>query len=122
MLAGFESLPHVEDGDNDCPDFVFYLAETLITVDHQTRETHLIGSVFSGEDVAQQYFGISQRLESLHQQLQSMPETPTLTSGTGIDGAGIDDAVIGRDISVSVDKSDEEFCDNVLELKWVSQA
>lgn len=117
MLAGFESLPHVEDGDNDCPDFVFYLAETLITVDHQTRETHLIGSVFSGEDVAQQYFGISQRLESLHQQLQSMPETPTLTSGTGIDGAGIDDAVIGGDISVSVDKSDEEFCDNVLELK-----
>ncbi len=107
MLAGFESLPHVEDGDNDCPDFVFYLAETLITVDHQTRETHLIGSVFSGEDVAQQYFGISQRLESLHQQLQSIPETPILTSGAAIDG----------ETAVSVDKSDEEFCNNVLELK-----
>ena len=76
MLAGFEKLPDVAEGENDCPDFVFYLAETLITVDHQTRETHLIGSVFSGQDVAQQYFAIAQRLEAIHQQLHDMPAEP----------------------------------------------
>jgi len=107
MLAGFESLPHVEDGENDCPDFVFYLAETLITVDHQTRETHLIGSVFSGEDVAQQYFAVSQRLESLHQQLLMMSQAPMLQSGAPSNG----------DIHVEVDKSDAEFCEHVLALK-----
>lgn len=78
MLAGFEKLPDVVEGENDCPDFVFYLAETLITVDHQTRETHIIGSVFSGQDVAQQYFTIAQRLEAIHQQLHDMPAEPVL--------------------------------------------
>ena len=107
MLAGFESLPEVKDGENDCPDFVFYLAETLITVDHQTRETHLIGSVFSGSDVAQQYFAISQRIESLHQQLQRMPAPKIKT-----------DAPILNDSSdVNVDISDEDFCQHVLNLK-----
>ena len=108
MLAGFENLPAVGEGENDCPDFVFYLAETLITVDHQTRETHLIGSVFSGEDVARQYFAVSQRLESLHQQLHTMPATPSFINKN----ANAPDAC-----DVSVDKTDAEFCHDVHALK-----
>ena len=108
MLAGFENLPAVDEGENDCPDFVFYLAETLITVDHQTRETHLIGSVFSGEDVARQYFAVSQRLESLHQQLHTMPATPSFINKN----ANAPDAC-----AVSVDKTDAEFCHDVHALK-----
>lgn len=126
MLAGFEKLPDVAEGENDCPDFVFYLAETLITVDHQTRETHLIGSVFSGHDVAQQYFAIAQRLEAIHQQLHDMPAKPVLKGSRSVQdtqhasGRGSES---GQTLSsytfqeAQVDVSDEEFCNHVLDLK-----
>ncbi len=141
MLAGFEKLPDVAEGENDCPDFVFYLAETLITVDHQTRETHLIGSVFSGQDVAQQYFAIAQRLEAIHQQLHDMPAKPVLVganaakiadveseaqSGQSLvsDSENSNETENGQSLSsfdpsveVSVDLSDEQFCNHVLDLK-----
>ena len=141
MLAGFEKLPNVAEGENDCPDFVFYLAETLITVDHQTRETHLIGSVFSGQDVAQQYFAIAQRLEAIHQQLHDMPAKPVLVgantakiadveseeqSGQSLvsDSENSNETENGQSLSsfdpsvqVSVDLSDEQFCNHVLDLK-----
>ena len=141
MLAGFEKLPDVAEGENDCPDFVFYLAETLITVDHQTRETHLIGSVFSGQDVAQQYFTIAQRLEAIHQQLHDMPAEPVLVgaktakiadveseaqSGQSLvsDSENSNETENGQSLSsfdpsveVSVDLSDEQFCNHVLDLK-----
>lgn len=145
MLAGFEKLPDVPEGENDCPDFVFYLAETLITVDHQTRETHLIGSVFSGQDVAQQYFAIAQRLEAIHQQLHDMPAEPVLVgantakiadveseaqseaqSGQSLvsDSENSNETENGQSLSsfdpsveVSVDLSDEQFCNHVLDLK-----
>ena len=141
MLAGFEKLPDVAEGENDCPDFVFYLAETLITVDHQTRETHLIGSVFSGQDVAQQYFAIAQRLEAIHQQLHDMPAEPVLVgantakitdveseaqSGQSLvsDSENPNETENGQSLSsfdpsveVSVDLSDEQFCNHVLDLK-----
>ncbi len=125
MLAGFEKLPDVAEGENDCPDFVFYLAETLITVDHQTRETHLIGSVFSGQDVAQQYFAIAQRLEAIHQQLHDMPAEPVLVGANTAKIADVEsEAQSGQSLSsfdpsveVSVDLSDEQFCNHVLDLK-----
>ena len=141
MLAGFEKLPDVAEGENDCPDFVFYLAETLITVDHQTRETHLIGSVFSGQDVAQQYFAIAQRLEAIHQQLHDMPAEPVLVgantakiadveseaqSGQSLvsDSENSNETQNGQSLSsfnpsveVSVNLSDEQFCNHVLDLK-----
>lgn len=144
MLAGFEKLPDVAEGENDCPDFVFYLAETLITVDHQTRETHLIGSVFSGQDVAQQYFTIAQRLEAIHQQLHDMPAKPVLVgantaritdveseaqsaqSGQSLvsDSESPNETENGQSLSsfdpsveVSVNLSDEQFCNHVLDLK-----
>ncbi len=34
LVAGFEDLPQTEQG-NRCPDYCFYLAETLLVIDHQ---------------------------------------------------------------------------------------
>ncbi|RWT33334.1 anthranilate synthase component I, partial [Aeromonas caviae] len=34
LIASFEDLPEVPEGSNDCPDYCFYVAETLITIDH----------------------------------------------------------------------------------------
>ncbi len=36
LVAGFEALPHLEAGNN-CPDYCFYLAETLMVIDHQKK-------------------------------------------------------------------------------------
>lgn len=104
LLAGFEHLPEVDEGDNDCPDYVFYLAETLLMFDHQTRETELLGSVFSGPDVAQQYFVVSQRLEVIREQLHQVSPLPP-------------PSVEHHNTDVGVDKDDAMFCDDVGYLK-----
>lgn len=104
LMANFEPLPDVKDSSNTCPDFVFYLAETLVIIDHQLQKTELIGSVFSGKDVAEQYFRVSKQVESLTNLLDSwQPELWTAPS-------------IPRD-SVSVDKDDADFRRDVTQLK-----
>ncbi|TWX69124.1 anthranilate synthase component 1 [Colwellia sp. C1TZA3] len=48
MMAMSESLPEVADGENSCPDFVYYLAETLIIIDHEKRSSEVITNQFTG--------------------------------------------------------------------------
>ncbi|WP_100641859.1 anthranilate synthase component 1 [Alteromonas facilis] len=105
LLATFEHLPAVENGANTCPDYVFYVAETLVRIDHQQQTTEVIGSVFSGEQVANAYFRVSQRVEHLKAALQSLPEhlaNPNVTV--------VDEALV-------VDKSDDAFIEDVVALK-----
>ena len=105
LLASFETLPPVDDSENHCPDFVFYLAETLLLIDHQTRTTELLGSVFSGENVGNNYFSVSQRLEHLIQHLDKLPEhTAKQAASNG-------------DLEVKVDKDDALFKQDVVNLK-----
>ncbi|NMH66087.1 anthranilate synthase component 1 [Shewanella salipaludis] len=46
LIDTVEPLPAVANADNDCPDYLFYLAETLILVDHQTREAEIVSHGF----------------------------------------------------------------------------
>ncbi|MCC2605579.1 anthranilate synthase component 1 [Planctobacterium marinum] len=105
LLATFENLPKVDEGDNDCPDYVFYLAETLITIDHQQQTSRILGSVFSGEQVAQSYFQLSQRIEFLKQQLQSSTTAES------------DEQISQIDNTLRVNQSDEVYCQHVRNLK-----
>ncbi len=105
LLASFEKLPKVADSANSCPDFVFYLAETLLLIDHQAQTTELIGSVFSGPSISQQYFAVSQRLEQIKQQLLNL--TPVASD--------ISQTVSQSDLHMN--KSDEVFKQDVLDLK-----
>ncbi|GGF82330.1 anthranilate synthase component 1 [Alteromonas lipolytica] len=105
LLATFEELPEVGEGGNDCADYVFYLAETLITFDHQTRQARLLGSVFSGSEVATSYFAIAQRLEALCSELQDLAPLD------------LSPVAINESTELKVDKSDEEYCNDVLTLK-----
>ena len=105
LLASFEKLPAVEHSANTCPDFVFYLAETLIIIDHQTKQSEIIGSVFSGKDVGNNYFSVSQRLEQVKHKLSTIkPLAETVKT-----------AITDKDLVV--DKSDEEYVDDVIKLK-----
>ncbi|MGO4894530.1 anthranilate synthase component 1 [Flavobacterium sp. W21_SRS_FM6] len=105
LLASFEKLPDVKNSANSCPDFVFYLAESLVLIDHQSRQTEIIGSVFSGLNVGNNYFAISQRLEQIKHKLATikpLPKEPcTPISQTDL----------------VVNKNDEAFKQDVVNLK-----
>ena len=104
LLATFEALPDVKNGANDCPDYVFYLAETMLTIDHQTQQTQLLGSVFSGEQVANNYFAVAQRLEALEKSLANLEPFPVETYAN-------------TQLEVSVDKDDATYMQDVVDLK-----
>lgn len=109
MIANFESLPEVPDGENTCPDYCFYVAETLVLIDHSNEQTQLIGNVFSGPQAIQQCYEVGVRLESLQHTCQQFSEqsnpsnevTSSVTSGT----------------KVNVDIDDETFKAQVSDLK-----
>ncbi|WP_133469355.1 anthranilate synthase component 1 [Paraglaciecola marina] len=105
LLASFEKLPDVRGSANTCPDFVFYLAESLVVIDHQTKQTDIIGSVFSGKNIGNNFFTISQRLEQIKHKLSTIKPLAEVVK------APIDTN------SLRVNKSDEEYKQDVIRLK-----
>ena len=103
MVATVEQLPAVPATDNQCPDYVFYLAETLLVLDHQSGHSRLVGNVFCGEQAPANCFVIGKRLEQLKQLLQ----TPTLATK----------ATTAINTDVQVDISDADFVTQVEKLK-----
>ncbi|MGL6462067.1 anthranilate synthase component 1 [Aeromonas hydrophila] len=107
LIASFEDLPEVPEGSNDCPDYCFYVAETLITIDHIARSTALLACIFGGDSdesrVEDRYHRLSERLAQFKHACQQAPAqapaTPALAGG------------------MSVDKSDKQFCAEVEKLK-----
>ena len=69
-VATYESLPEVPAGDNDCPDYVFYLAETLLVIDHEQHRSELLGSFFRGADEQSRYQQLTQRIGAIAAQCQ----------------------------------------------------
>lgn len=65
-LLSFEDLPQLEAG-NRCPDYCFYLAETLVVIDHQKQSSRIQASLFSDNDAEKQR--LTARLARLSQQL-----------------------------------------------------
>lgn len=106
-VASAELLPDVPAGNNACPDFVFYLAETLLVLDHQRQQARLVGNVFCGEQAMQSCFGIGKRLEQLNRALQgACVFDPALESRCAVSPADL-----------QVDISDAAFTAQVEQLK-----
>ena len=103
MVANFEQLSDVPDGENTCPDYVFYLAETLVVIDHQKQTTELIGNVFNGPDVHANCFEVGKELERLN----------TLCDNAAQFSAKIQSG----ECDVAIDISDETYCEQVIKLK-----
>ncbi|MBH0088474.1 anthranilate synthase component 1 [Pseudoalteromonas sp. NSLLW218] len=103
MVANFEQLSDVPDGENTCPDYVFYLAETLVVIDHQKQTTELIGNVFNGPDVHANCFEVGKELERLNTLCDNASEfSADMQSG---------------ECEVSVDIDDDTYCEQVVKLK-----
>ncbi|NQZ89116.1 MAG: anthranilate synthase component 1 [Colwellia sp.] len=106
MMSMTEQLPTVSNGDNTCPDFVYYLAETVVVIDHEAQSTEVIGNVFSGKEANLNLATIRQRLidiKSILAQQYIAHEIPL-------------DNPINKN-QVSTDISDEQFCNTVNQLK-----
>jgi len=103
MVANIEQLPAVAAKTNKCPDYLFYLAETALVIDHQRQQSRLVGNVFCGENAAANCFVIGKRLEQLKQQLaHSQP----LAAGQATE-----------QVEIEVDISDSDFEQQVENLK-----
>ena len=66
LVAGFEDLPALK-APNSCPDYCFYLAETLLVIDHQKKSTRIQASLFTPH--AQEKQRLQDRIEQIKQQL-----------------------------------------------------
>ena len=106
MITMSEKLPSVKNSDNTCPDFVYYLAETLVVIDHEKRSSEVIANVFSGPNQQKCHFEIARRLSSIKALVES-DIAPPQTESIELD----------EPVTVSCDISDEDFCDTVNTLK-----
>jgi len=107
MMSMSEDLPEVAEGDNTCPDFVYYLAETLIVIDHEKQTSDIIGNIFSGSNVENNNSAIRARLTELKNLLSQENYTAVQTNK-------VTDRV---ELTVETDISDTQFCENVNKLK-----
>jgi len=106
MMSMSEKLPDVAEGDNTCPDFVYYLAETLVVIDHETQTSEIIGNIFSGSQTKEN----DQRIRARITELKTILEQ----SYTAVQNEKEQQAPA---VEVHTDISDEDFCNNVNKLK-----
>ncbi|GGD19116.1 anthranilate synthase component 1 [Franconibacter daqui] len=66
LVAGFEDLPAL-NASNRCPDYCFYLAETLLVIDHQKKSSRIQASLFTPQPLEKQR--LQTRIEQIKQQL-----------------------------------------------------
>ncbi|WED20699.1 anthranilate synthase component 1 [Vibrio sp. JC009] len=100
LVANFEPLGDA-DPVNDCPDYLFYLAETLMIVDHQTQSCTVQASVFDGSDETKQ--ALVSRLDEIDR-LSHQP-------------APLKESVKLSKCEAVPSVSDEDFCQVVSDLK-----
>ncbi len=100
LVANFEPLGHAEQ-TNSCPDYVFYLAETLMVIDHQSQTCLVQGTVFDGTEVSTNQ--IQQRLTEICDHSE--------------DPAPLRDTVKLESCEAIPSVLDEDFCHTVRDLK-----
>ncbi|RUO41267.1 anthranilate synthase component I [Pseudidiomarina aestuarii] len=81
-VASFEQLPDVPNGSNDCPDYQFYLAETLVVVDHQAKTTELLANLISGPECESYYATLTDQVGKIAAACQLPPVQSSKKAGT----------------------------------------
>ncbi|RTR37838.1 anthranilate synthase component 1 [Shewanella canadensis] len=105
LIDTVEPLPQVPQGENTCPDYLFYLAETLILIDHQQQQADIVTHQFNSLDnlLSSQYSSVlEQRVQSM--QTMSVHETKV-------------DKLVPLNAQTQVNISDDDFKATVNELK-----
>jgi len=74
LIASYENLPDVKNGKNTCPDFVFYLAENLLVIDHKRNSKRYLCNHFSSQlqssaELQKTYYELSRSIERFEERL-----------------------------------------------------
>lgn len=109
MLANFEKLPTVKQGLNTCPDYIFYLAETMVIIDHQNKTTELLGNVFGGDNAYANCFSVGKKLEQIKTQIEQSNLNSDLNAIYGFNLTPTE--------TIDVNISDADFKQQVINLK-----
>ncbi|WP_330148829.1 anthranilate synthase component 1 [Shewanella xiamenensis] len=108
LIDTVEPLPEAPNGANDCPDYLFYLAETLILIDHKQKHAELITHNFSEgtekHSVVTQ--ALAERAENIRAQCEALAKSATPAP-----------ALVGITATELVNVSDEDFKQTVIDLK-----
>ncbi|KJY84868.1 anthranilate synthase component I [Vibrio galatheae] len=99
LVANFEPLGDAK-ATNQCPDYVFYVAETLLVVDHQTESCQLQATLF-GDDSEKTV--LNHRIAEISSQCAAPKPLPSATKVA--------------DLTVQPSVSDDDFCQIVRDLK-----
>ncbi|WP_299788497.1 anthranilate synthase component 1 [uncultured Shewanella sp.] len=105
LIDTVEPLPQVPLGDNTCPDYLFYLAETLILIDHQQQQANIVTHEFSaGNSLADSDYAsvLKQRVQTL----QTLSDEEVSVN-----------ELVTLDAQTRVNISDDDFKATVNELK-----
>ncbi|WP_425314034.1 chorismate-binding protein [Shewanella dokdonensis] len=96
LIATVEPLPDVANSDNHCPDYLFYLAETLIIVDHQRQHAEVISHAFTKDSQVSKK--LQQRVVEITELCQQQQEIPQLKGVHAEVEANISDAQYGAQV------------------------
>ncbi|SFM95417.1 anthranilate synthase, component I [Izhakiella capsodis] len=100
LVAGFEDIPLLES-DQRCPDYCFYLAETLLVIDHQKQQARLQASLFEQESA--EFLRLQTRIEQLRRQM-TLPAPPLSVMPV-------------ENMTLSCNQSDETYRNIVVEMQ-----
>ena len=108
LIDTVEPLPEAPNGANDCPDYLFYLAETLILIDHKQKHAELITHNFSEgtEEHLEVTQALAERAENIRAQCEALAKNATPAP-----------ALVGITATEQVNVSDEDFKQTVIDLK-----
>jgi anthranilate synthase component 1 len=109
FVEAYESLPDNAEDPLDFPDFVYWLPEEIVIVDHQRQQTTLLELIYGGDSAGTAYFDATNALEDLIDVVSETDAAPTSFPVAPTPDALPDD--------VDVDMSDAEFAAAVAELK-----
>ncbi len=102
LVAEFEPLPQV-GSDQRCPDYLFYVAETLLVVDHERARSKLQATLFGGDEAGNHYYDLSRRLQALRERAMSDEPLPP--------------AETVENIQAVPSVCDVDFCQAVVDMK-----
>ncbi|WP_252022992.1 anthranilate synthase component 1 [Vibrio sp. SCSIO 43136] len=100
LVANFEPLGDAKT-TNSCPDYVFYVAENLMVIDHQNQSADIQATQFDGDDA------VAETLKQRLVDIAKLCDSP----------APLENAPVIESISEQTNISDDEFCQIVRDLK-----
>ena len=102
----YETLPPANEDDDEFPDYVFWLPDQLLLIDHAQRQCQVIAHVFGGANAERVYNDASRAMEGLASRCRECHKLQTVLQGRS-----------GPKVTVSADIDDAQFAENVRRLK-----